>query len=106
VDAEVSIPEIGTDSGEWAVAGLVHAVDGEDQNDVFSKDPEIRERFLTASLTCEHCGVNRRRVRTVVCRNIKSGRAIQVGSECAGHYVKDPFRDIGILEFQSLVHTT
>jgi hypothetical protein len=106
VDVGLLLPEIGAQTGRWRVVGLVNRVVGEvanGENEVFSKDPEVVAFYRTATITCAHCKVNRYRVKSVVCQSTENIDRIQLGMECAVHYVGDAEKQIGELEFQEYV---
>jgi hypothetical protein len=109
VDVTVLLPDIGAETGQWTVAGLVHAVAHEPgsvsagENEIFTNEQPVLDAYRTMKIACDHCQVNRHRVRTLVCREVKSGRMIQVGVECAMHYVRNAAKDVDALEFQELV---
>ena len=107
VDVDLDVPEVGATGGAWRVAATIGRVYGEaanGENDVYSRDQELITRFRSAALECEHCRCNRRRVRTIVCREVATGRLKQVGVECGVFYVGDTEKEVRGLEFQELVH--
>lgn len=109
VDVELQIPNIGASSGAWRVAGIVCKVDHEEgsiapeENEIWTEHQDVRDRFRSAKLFCDHCKVNRFRVRTIVCREVATNRLVQVGVECGQHYVRDAEKDVKALEFQEFV---
>lgn len=106
MDVMLELPEVGAQAGDWIVVARVNKVVGDaadGQNDVFSVDADVAAQFRSAAITCEHCNVNRYRVRSVVCVNVVAGQMKQVGHECATFYVGNAERAIDGLAFQELV---
>jgi hypothetical protein len=110
VDVVLASPDVGAASGEYrSVAALQHlgsSEKGEKMVEVFARateDAQRAEPYRTETFCCEHCKLTRRRVWSILVERISTGDILQLGSECAEHYVADPLKVIDQFQFQDAI---
>jgi len=73
--------------GEWKVVGsrgVARALDG---RPFVSNCGHVPSALLGSSLSCDHCGYNRKRLETFIVCNETTGETAQVGSTCADAFL-------------------